>query len=589
MEIGCPTTVTHNFKVSRNADGTLNGLPEDWMESLHNQALLDANNGDTSAPEAAEQVMDFIKEYSRDFRSASGGKRSVQQEMEELYRAEQSIREDISSLSQYGRSDDEEKILYDEGDGLLEVTGADAAAAVSDDGSDNDDDDNGDEHYHDATDDNNSAGGEEGGFLEVADTTGEMSRNPTLNLSNYVHLKKQPLHLKRRSKSVSRDESAAVNIIGEEPRIASSTTSPSRPSGYSAENKPPVPPKPRHISFNTPDKTMPPKGKLLNKDLLRVQGQTSRSNLRAVSKLSDKEIFESLREICSDKPFKFAYNLKEELGEGAGGKVMLAVDKETRKQVAVKSIDIRDHDRKDHLLMEIKVMRELVHKNLVNYVDLFLERNLLLLVMELLPGGALTDVVLYTILLEPQIAAVTKEVLQGIAYLHKNEIVHRDIKSDNILLGEGGSIKITDFGFAANVAGNRTRKTFAGTPYWMAPEVINNMNYGKGVDIWSTGILCIEMQEGKPPFFDESPPQAMYYIKTKGRPKMNKKITQDFKLFLDACMDRKPENRDTAEQLLYHPFLDNTANLRSIVPNIEMARRKKESQQSGFINLMSQY
>ena len=107
-------------------------------------------------------------------------------------------------------------------------------------------------------------------------------------------------------------------------------------------------------------------------------------------------------------------------------------------------------------------MRELNHPNLVNYTELFLERSSLMMVMELMDGGALTDVVLYTILSEKQIASVTKEVLQGIHFLHKHEITHRDLKSDNILLGMDGRVKITDFGFAANVGGDRRRKTFAG-------------------------------------------------------------------------------------------------------------------------------
>lgn len=94
-------------------------------------------------------------------------------------------------------------------------------------------------------------------------------------------------------------------------------------------------------------------------------------------------------------------------------------------QFAIKNIDISDHKRKDQLLTEVIVMRELNHPNLVNYVELFLEKDTLMMVMEFMQGGALTDVVLYTILSEPQIAAVTKEILQGIEHLHKNEIIHR--------------------------------------------------------------------------------------------------------------------------------------------------------------------
>lgn len=136
--------------------------------------------------------------------------------------------------------------------------------------------------------------------------------------------------------------------------------------------------------------------------------------------------------------------------------------------------------------------------------------------MEFMEGGSLTDVVMTTVLYEPQMATVCREILAGIKYLHDNEVVHRDIKSDNVLLTMRGDVKITDFGFAANVDGNRTRKTFAGTPYWMAPEVVNKRTYSKKVDIWSTGILVVEMMDGKPPYMDESPMKAMYLISKRG-------------------------------------------------------------------------
>jgi len=306
------------------------------------------------------------------------------------------------------------------------------------------------------------------------------------------------------------------------------------------------------------------------------------------TKMNSVQIMKEIKDGSKKEPFSSVYSCHGELGAGAAGTVYRVKHKTEGGEFAVKSIDLEDHLRKDHLLMEVQVMRKLVHPNLVNLKDIFLEKNKLLLVMELMQGGALTDVVLYTVMSEAQIAAVTKEILQGIAYLHEAEIVHRDIKSDNVLLGEDGRVKVADFGFAANVRGDdgaRLRKTFAGTPYWMAPEVVKSQTYGKKVDVWSAGILAVEMQEGHPPYMKESPMRAMFLIASKGRPEFKSwnTISQSFKAFLTKALTFEPEKRATAAELLDHPFITSTkANVRSITPNIEAARKKKNESKKKF-------
>ncbi|KAG5678831.1 hypothetical protein PVAND_008465 [Polypedilum vanderplanki] len=246
------------------------------------------------------------------------------------------------------------------------------------------------------------------------------------------------------------------------------------------------------------------------------------------------------------------------IGEGSTGTVWIAMEKSTKRKVAVKKMDLRKQQRRELLFNEVVILRDYHHPNIVETYNSYLVNDELWVVMEYLEGGALTDIVTHERMDEEQIATVCKQVLKALAYLHSQGVIHRDIKSDSILLASDGRVKLSDFGFCAQVSQELPkRKSLVGTPYWMSPEVISRLLYGPEVDIWSLGIMVIEMIDAEPPFFNEPPLQAMRRIRDMPppTPKNAHKVSPRLRRFLDRMLVRDPAQRATAAELLSDPFL----------------------------------
>jgi len=251
----------------------------------------------------------------------------------------------------------------------------------------------------------------------------------------------------------------------------------------------------------------------------------------------------------------------EKLGEGAFGTVWKSKEKATGTIYAVKQVVIEQEADLDDIIREIEHMAALDASDyIVNYKQSFIspKGDTLWIVMEYCGPGSVNDIMTITkkTLNEQQIAVILRDALKGLNHLHKLKRIHRDIKAGNILVNDEGVAKLADFGVSGQIKDYTKHHTVIGTPFWMAPEVIQE-EYDKEADIWSLGITAIEMAEGKPPYYNIHPMRAIFMIPTRPPPKLTNPDawSPDFNSFVAACLQKKPQDRPTAIKLLKHPFI----------------------------------
>eukprot|EP01095_Lingulamoeba_sp_RSL-Kostka_P018188 TRINITY_DN9867_c0_g2_i1.p1 TRINITY_DN9867_c0_g2~~TRINITY_DN9867_c0_g2_i1.p1 ORF type:complete len:662 (-),score=236.78 TRINITY_DN9867_c0_g2_i1:213-2198(-) len=280
-------------------------------------------------------------------------------------------------------------------------------------------------------------------------------------------------------------------------------------------------------------------------------------------KISSAQIKNLGLEISSEDP-EDIFELEKRLGKGSYGAVYKATkqDKDGVTVVAIKIISIDDTNVLEDVRKEIKILSECHNSNIVNYLGSYFKDDNLWISMEYCGGGSVSDLcmIMQASLTENQIALIIRECLKGLQYLHRQRKIHRDIKGGNILLTDSGEVKLADFGVSAQLFNTFSkRNTFVGTPYWMAPEVIQENTYDGKADIWSLGITAIEMAEMLPPYADVHPMRVLFMIPRNDPPTLRDKKfwSPKFHDFVKACLVKDPNSRLSATELLKHKFVSN--------------------------------
>nr|POF12192.1 mitogen-activated protein kinase kinase kinase 3 [Quercus suber] len=269
--------------------------------------------------------------------------------------------------------------------------------------------------------------------------------------------------------------------------------------------------------------------------------------------------------------FKGQWQKGRLIGRGTFGSVYLATNRETGALCAMKEVDLIPDDPKSaecvkQLEQEIKILGQLKHPNIVQYYGSEIIDDHFYIYLEYVHPGSVNKYVQehFGAMTESVVRNFTRHILSGLAYLHSTKTIHRDIKGANLLVDALGVVKLADFGVAKHLTGQSYNLSLKGSPYWMAPEVMQaalnkdaNPDLALAVDIWSLGCTIIEMLNGKPPWSDFTGPQAMFKVLNR-TPPIPETLSSEGKDFLHYCFRRNPAERPTAMKLLEHPFVRNS-------------------------------
>nr|BAJ97437.1 predicted protein [Hordeum vulgare subsp. vulgare] len=305
-------------------------------------------------------------------------------------------------------------------------------------------------------------------------------------------------------------------------------------------------------------------------DLRLVESSEEFTGTSSISTTNDDETTESMFYVSPNGRFKRkirSWSRGVLLGSGSFGTVYEGISDEGV-FFAVKEVSLHDQGSNAQqcifqLEQEIALLSQFEHENIVHYFGTDKEDSKLYIFLELVTQGSLVSLYQKYRLRDTHVSAYTRQILNGLTYLHERNIVHRDIKCANILVHANGSVKLADFGLAKQTSKLNVLKSCKGTVYWMAPEVVNpKKTYGPAADIWSLGCTVLEMLTRQLPYPDLEWTQALYRIGKGEPPAIPSAISKEARDFISQCVKPNPEDRPSASKLLDHPFVNRS--MRSI-------------------------
>ncbi|PHH65589.1 hypothetical protein CDD81_2024 [Ophiocordyceps australis] len=254
------------------------------------------------------------------------------------------------------------------------------------------------------------------------------------------------------------------------------------------------------------------------------------------------------------------YRLGECLGKGAFGSVYKAFNWSTGEAVAVKQIKLANLPKSELRMIEseIDLLKNLLHDNIVKYIGFVKSIDCLNIILEYCENGSLHSILkAYGKFPENLVGVYMAQVLKGLQYLHDQGVIHRDIKGANILTTKDGTVKLADFGVSTSTltGGQEKEAQVVGTPYWMAPEIIQLSGASSASDIWSVGCTVIELLHGKPPYHHLAAMPALFAIVNDDHPPLPEGISAAARDFLMQCFQKDPNLRVSARKLLRHAWI----------------------------------